>query len=54
MHRAATEKIAAAAAVCAFFKAMAVHQPRMFPGQRGSARSLALHIARLLRNMTST
>jgi uncharacterized Zn-finger protein len=31
---------------------MAVHQPRMFPPQRVSARSLALHLARLRCDMT--
>src|SRR5713226_6409730 len=52
VHRATPQEIAASTGVCAFFKAMAFHQARMFPRQRVSARSLALHLARLLRDMT--
>jgi hypothetical protein len=52
VHCAAPQKVAAATTVCAFFKAMAFHQPRIVPRQCVSARSLALYLARLLRGMT--
>jgi hypothetical protein len=52
VHRATPQEVAASTRVRAFFKAMAFHQARMFPRQRVSTRSLALHLARLLRDMT--
>ena len=50
MHGEARQKVAAPAAVCSFFKPMAFRRPRILPLQRVSARSLALNLARLLRD----
>jgi hypothetical protein len=52
VHRAAGQKVPAAAAICSLFKPMTFHQPRTFRIQGASACSLALNLARLLREVT--
>src|SRR5260221_13456946 len=52
VHRAARQKVAPAAAVCSFFKAMPFHQPRICRLQGASTCTLALNLARLLRDVT--
>jgi len=45
VHGEARQKVAAATAVCAFFKPVAFHEPRVFLWQSLSARSLPLRFA---------